>query len=503
MREIELKFQIPAQQRRALWAAFRRGPVTRTLLHAHYFDTSEGLLAKNRLALRLRREGDQWVQTLKASVGHGVTRWEHNAIVASDGAAVPALDIERHRASAAHEVLMKALQEAPDATSLQEVYRTEVIRRAREFKAQDGEVVEAAFDEGRVVAGASVHPICELEFELKAGPLSALFDQALPWVERHGLWFDTVSKAERGYLMSRGRLHAEPVKARAPNVDAKTDAPGFVRQVVSACLMQVLPNASAVAGGSHDPDHGHQLRVGLRRLRTALRELPELNAGLDPAWEAPLAVVFRKLGADRDQLLAATQMADALKAAGAPDLPQFERPSGEAAAQAVQAVDFQCALLAALAFAMNAAPVSASAFEGLPAQALGDRLDQLQRKLRHRAKRFIELPASDQHRLRKQLKRLRYLAEFISPFFGRSRTGRYFDALKPAQDALGVHNDQAMAMMAYRREATHSAAAWFAVGWLSARQQASAEEAARALAIAGKAHRFWIKRTKKAKSTKS
>ena len=51
-----------------------------------------------------------------------------------------------------------------------------------------------------------------------------------------------------------------------------------------------------VGWGSLHPDHIHQLRVGIRRLHTALRELDGLTDAIDPAWESALVQTFRALG---------------------------------------------------------------------------------------------------------------------------------------------------------------------------------------------------------------
>jgi CHAD domain-containing protein len=104
---------------------------------------------------------------------------------------------------------------------------------------------------------------------------------------------------------------------------------------------------------------------------------------------------------------------------------------------------------------------------------------------------FEALEPAVQHRVRKRLKRLRYLAEFVAPIFGEGRAERYLKELKPAQDALGEHNDAAVAIDAYREAASRDGSAWFAVGWLSARQPQSARECRAALEKIAQARRFW------------
>ncbi|HSI51284.1 MAG TPA: CYTH and CHAD domain-containing protein [Ideonella sp.] len=497
MHEIELKFQVPEARRRGLQQAFRRGRVTEQRLLAVYFDTEDRLLARHGMALRLRSEPGGWVQTLKAGNSHGPLRLEDNvALGASE--AMPAPDPERHAGTPAHRRLLKAFAPAKQAT-LVEVFRTDVTREVRLLKGPGGLLAEAALDRGEVQAGAARHALWEIEFEWKAGPLAGLFALAADWVAQHGLWLDSVSKAERGHWLSLGKTGAPAVKARSPEVDAGLGAAAFARAAVAACLAQVLPNLSALAsgdgngsGGPGGPDHVHQLRVGLRRLRTVLREMAPLDAGLDPGWEAPLARVFGALGRLRDRQLLETQTRGALIAAGAPPLGRLQPPSQDPPLSSLlQASDFQLVLLAAQALAMQATPVTHAAYDGPPLPALAERLDHLQRQLRRDAKHFETLPPEHQHRARKRLKRLRYLAEFTAPLFRRSEVSRYFKALAPAQDCLGRLTDQMAAQAAYREAAAAQPQAWFAVGWLSAGHADAVRAARQALAQAGKAKPFW------------
>jgi prepilin-type processing-associated H-X9-DG protein len=99
MREIELKFQVPRDQRAAIDKAVSGAhAANRMRLQAAYFDTPSGALAGAGLALRLRKEGRRWVQTLKGGLpdATGMTRAEHNVDVRASGASVPPIDPARH-----------------------------------------------------------------------------------------------------------------------------------------------------------------------------------------------------------------------------------------------------------------------------------------------------------------------------------------------------------------------------------------------------------------------
>ena len=69
MPEQELKLHVPQDSRPGLEKALLRGAVKKVSLNALYFDTPSRDLVRAKIALRLRLEGDQWVQTLKMPGG--------------------------------------------------------------------------------------------------------------------------------------------------------------------------------------------------------------------------------------------------------------------------------------------------------------------------------------------------------------------------------------------------------------------------------------------------
>lgn len=112
-----------------------------------------------------------------------------------------------------------------------------------------------------------------------------------------------------------------------------------------------MPARSSKGG---DEEHVHQLRIGIRRLRTALRELAPLAPdAFDPAWEPPLVGVFQRLGQLRDQGQALQSIVADLRDAGAPAL-DVTVAAGQAPAPSAAAIvrmpAFQAALIALMAF---------------------------------------------------------------------------------------------------------------------------------------------------------
>ncbi|HEX3139034.1 MAG TPA: CYTH domain-containing protein, partial [Rhizobacter sp.] len=221
-REIELKLGLTERQAPAVAAELdAHGPVVTTLLQAHYFDTADGLLARAGLSLRLRLEGERWVQTLKASGAVAqLDRSEHEVpLEALPRGKRPQLDPARHAGSEAGQALAAVLADAPQARLVKR-YGTVVVRRSSQVRIGTS-LIEASLDLGHVEAGARRLPLCELELELQHGSVKALAQLARHWLLRHGLWLSAETKAERGRRLLHGEAQPAAVSARPPQLRAR------------------------------------------------------------------------------------------------------------------------------------------------------------------------------------------------------------------------------------------------------------------------------------------
>lgn len=492
--EIEFKFNIPPKRLAAVKAAARRGVSSTLRLEARYFDTADKALSSRGIALRLRKEGEQWVQTVKAMGDGPLDREEHNATVDTPSAlARPAL----HGGTKAGERLRDALDCADGP--LQETYRTEIDRVTRDLAFRGG-VVELAFDLGRIVAHGGTPEekqaaVCELELELKEGSVAGLVEVATQWAAQHGLVLNTVSKAERGERLLAAQWARPAAKARpmAASGNRKHFLKGanLQRGVVANCLAQILANASEIVEGSGDETHVHQLRIGIRRLRTALRELDALAPGcFDPAWEPPLVDVFRRLGELRDREQALETIGAELREAGAP--PSGKQPATAAVSplDIVSTAQFQAVLISLMGFtALEHASTEQALGAAESRRYLHKRLQALRAKVHKDARRFESLSFDEQHRVRKRLKRLRFLAEFVAPAL-KDGAEDFLASLQPALSALGRLNDEHVASALYREMAAKDPKAWFGVGWLAARRGPSVKATKKALVRLEEAPRF-------------
>jgi triphosphatase len=490
--EIELKFQIPSTR----LASLRRVVATKTArvenLSAVYVDTQQEHLTQAGLSMRLRGTGPTgqkvWVQTLKAGGGSTLKRIEHNVLLGGPGH--PVLDPRRHEGTEAGGILEKALSSAGDAV-LVERFSIEVQRTLRLLR-KDGSLIEIALDEGEITAGGERLRVCELEFELVEGSPATLLEVAQRWVERFGLLLDGRSKSDRGYRLATGNSTVRPVKARPLHLAAHSTPQQCFAAMLNNTLSQILPNAAQIQEGQFEPEHLHQLRVGLRRLRTILRLYGRLSQQLPDHIEAEVAELFRKSGAARDFDAMAETLWPALRAADAPLVelpPPVPTPAqlhvtpllGEPATQS---------LWLALLRAAHPRDEIHGPFESLQ-EVLAAPLRKLEKRIRRDDACFATLGDEERHQLRKRIKRLRYAAELVGSLWPQKPVRKFLRRLQKAQTPLGQLNDAVVALDLYRALARQDPRAWFAAGWLAARKEALLAPCTKILADLATRRGFW------------
>ena len=526
--EIELKFQIPTARLPALRRAVATAGATRTHLQAVYADTADGRLAAAGIALRLRQEGSDWVQTLKGRGDGLMVRLEHEVALPPQRD-LPQLDIARHAGTPAHALLLAALGEP--AAALLPIYRTDIQRTHRVLKS-GGARIEIALDEGAIHGGDRQVPVSEIEFELLSGPPQALLALAARWVQRHGLWLDVRTKAERGHRLALGIAQVPAVRAGETVLHREMTPQAALAAMLRSALAQVLPNAAEIGNDAGSAEQVHQLRVGLRRLRCALRTFGGWAGGADAvaacaALEAGLRAPFTRLGGTRDRDALSAVLLPAMQAAGAPEMPLADGAPAEDPGAVVRDPAFSVLLQRAIALSLppmsvsvpKAAPSvasvrkrsSASASWALPGKpAAGtpaasplpfddgpaelaetadlrrlarQRLRALHRRALADAEGFASATEEAQHRTRKRLKRLRYALEFSAALFEAKPVARQLKALRRTLDVLGEYNDLLVALALYRAAAAQEPRAWFAIGWLQARRETLLARCERSLAL--------------------
>ena len=476
MFETELKFQVPPTQRAALHRAVATATARTTRLQAVYADTADGRLAAAGLALRLRKEGRAWVQTLKGRGDGLMQRLEHEVRLPATAAA-PTLDATLHAGTPVGQRLMNLLA---DGEPLQPIYRTDIRRLHRRVR-HGAALIELAYDRGWIMAGERRLAVDEIEFELIRGPRGALVELAQRWAGRHGLWWDVRTKSERGHRLALGLEQVPATGAAAALLPADAPAGQALASWVAGALAQALPNMAEMASGTAGTEHLHQLRLALRRLRNVLRVFAPMATDPGPlvALEADWREPFSQLGAARDQdvigLTLLPMLTAAQQAAGAPALEPLAPTPGPAPQDIVRSAVFTNLMLRTLALGESApaeGPEAAALAQAVPAQ-----IRPLWRQVRRDMAAFAQAEAEQQHRLRKRLKRLRDALVCAQPLIKRRAASLLRRRLQKALKVLGELNDLQVAEARYREEAHGDPSAWFAVGYLVAQRQLAVSRA--------------------------
>lgn len=480
--EIELKFQLPESKKKSVLQALSKQKAQKIQLQAKYYDTAERLLAKNYVAIRLRQEGEHWVQTFKAASKNHLQRIEED-IYLGKCAQEPELDLSLYKHNkTVQSVLREVLGEAPAGLELQ--FQTNVQRTFHVFEFE-GSHIEVCLDDGEIRTPTDHAQICEVEFELKQGSAANLIQFAKTWVDQYQLWLDVRSKAERGNLLAQGKVVSAATKAKSLNLDKDVSAEQAIKQIIENTLNHILPNAAAIADGVAEADHIHQARVGLRRLRSALKHFSNWSAQIDPMWESQLADIFRALGQSRDN--------DAIQDSVIPLVKQvcdFEFPFPENVDANIAGLlsDSKTTQLFLSLFSLSYSDQQSKS--KLSKQAAKS-LTKLYQKILKDAAQFSSLAVEQQHRTRKRVKQLRYCIDFIAGIYPEKQVQQFLNKLQPIQEYLGFYNDLFVAEHIFEQQATEHPQFLFALGWVKAQQPHVAKKADKKLQTLSIQDAFW------------
>ncbi|HSA88605.1 MAG TPA: CHAD domain-containing protein [Burkholderiales bacterium] len=446
--EREIKFSLTPQAARRVARRVRRaGPWRRRMVSSAYYDTPDEHLRRAGVALRVRRDGRQRLQTLKVEAdGGGLSaraEWEMPAPRGRlDVGAFPREEI----------LAATGLDVARLARRLHPRFETRFARRSAPVIVDGATRAEISIDRGFVAAGEHREPISEVELELKAGDAASLLRYAGRLAKPLGLALEFESKAERGYRLVAGEGFAPPRKWRRPKLGELATPGEAFRAIFAAALTQAGANARGVAHG-RDPEYLHQMRVGLRRLRSALlawRALVPKKAA-QPLVER-LRSLMPDLGAARDwdvfsESLVHLGTQEPERAALIAPLLARARVKRAAARRrartAAASPKLQAFLLRALRW-VNTVPWKETAPGSLGAFAAAA-LERLHARALRESRNIDWADAERRHRLRIRMKRLRYACDFFGASFAGAAARPYIKRLAALQDILGELNDIAVA----------------------------------------------------------
>ena len=451
--EFELKFaadeaSIAKLRRSAQLKALTVGPVRTRRVVTTFHDTPDDRLFDAGISWQVNRHGRAWQQTVKPINGAGAIHSTAQAPIKGptpDASAV----LDRGIADALNH-LLKDKKVVPRV-------ETDVRRTERRLVTERGDIVELTLDTADVTAGESKDRAFEVELELKAGTPSSLIEIARPLAEEMQLELTLITSAERGFRLLKGK---PPGKAPWLVLPREASAAEALSAIISASLRHIALHA-AEARRTQRSEAVHQVRVGLRRLRAALQDYArafdsedlkvlacrarDLAAILSPARDldvflSDILEPARDMVTHREALARLTELAIERRAA-----------AWAAAKAALDDSHYRLFLLDVAAVSLCGVPWpgrEATPPAAMPARELAkDVLDRRLGKAKGLGQHLADLTIEQRHELRKDLKKLRYPAEFFASLFDGKGAKKFFAGLTDLQDDLGGLNDVATARL--------------------------------------------------------
>jgi triphosphatase len=434
----------------AMTSLRKNDPYTEQLVST-YYDTPAGALLKQGVSLRIRQAGSAWVQTVKGG-----------------GSAVSGLHVrnEYEWPLPGPRIDAKLLATTPWGREIaaamgqiKAVFKTVIARTEAAVAFADGTRALVCLDQGAIHAGRRKLAVAEMEIELIDGDVARLCELAILLATDLPLSIATASKAARGYALAWS-VPASPLRAAPVALPQDIAINDALAALGGECLAQIGTNAEAVAAGL-DGEFLHQLRVGVRRLRSLCRLVARATS---KEAVAPLINELRwltgLLGPARDWDVFANETLAAM--AAQVGHPQHRREVGHLRARVtrLRGAHKRAAIDAVASSRFTVLMLNAALFfQSLPAhQTMGAEAPQRARDFacamlgrRHRAlckrgKRHLRDAApAERHEARIVAKQLRYAAEFFAPLFSSRRAEQYIKTLSRLQGVLGRLNDLATA----------------------------------------------------------
>lgn len=442
-RELKFEFESGEAIEALVDAASAGAPPRVQMLETIYFDTPDFDLREGGLSLRVRRAGDQYVQTMKRYVraGGGADRWEQAHEVSGP---VPQFD-------AADAKMLSRVSVIAEKAVLRPVFTVRSERMTWQRNAE-GVDVEFALDRGEIFAGGAKTSLCELEIELKQGAPRDLFDVARALSESNRLRPTVFTKDERGYRLL-DETWGKPARGKpAPLTPRMTPRTAF-RAIAHSCVQHFMLNEEVVRG-RFDGEAIHQARIGVRRLRSALSLFGPLVADSQTALvKADLKWLSDSLGRVRDLDVFETRLLGARAEKDPPlgfsdlsvHIANLKQARYRDLVTDLSSPRWRSGLLRLLQW-IEAGDWALRDEVAEPAMAFAARrINKKWEKLARDARAVSKLDDEALHDLRKRGKRLRYATEFFAPLVkgkeGRERVKHFIGALEDMQTALGRQHD--------------------------------------------------------------
>ncbi len=452
--EIALKLELtPGDAARVLDHPFvlaaAMGPAEHQRLKSVYFDSRELALARSGLALRLSRSGDEQKQAVESG---------NSCVAGLCSRTMIEVEITGERPDLAafpDESLRARLLDLLGGRPLEPIFELDLERT--ELRLHDASTdLRLSLDQGELRAGSASELISEVELgRLHGGAVVDLYDVALVLFAGVSLWPGTRSHVQRGYDLHTGNRPG-PAQAETPELPRHATLEQALQPIALGCLAQISRNAGPAWDGI-DPEGVHEMRVGVRRMRSLLTLLrPALRASRLRRLRDPLRWLAELLGHVRDLDVFIDTHVRPHVVEGGQDV-AMRRLLDEAVAarekhrrrlrKALRSRRYARLILELgrwIAQSDEPDPTDAQPAEPLEQSALDFAevaLSRLHRKTGKLAGHAIAGEPEARHRWRIALKKLRYACEFFQSPYDPKDTRPYLHRLARLQHLLGVLND--------------------------------------------------------------
>lgn len=213
IKEIELKYTLKDRKQAeeiwedpVLYAACNLETRESVCMSAIYFDTRDSILARSGMSLRIRREGEHSVLSIKNKgiTENGLHRRDENNMPYT-GEVDENTVFRPDRDMLAESELGSRLLKLIDDRDLYPVIHMNYLRRR--FRMDSGDsFVEVAIDTGEISTETASIPVCELEIELYSGDVDDMIAFGNRLADRYGIEREDITKYARGLELLENRL---------------------------------------------------------------------------------------------------------------------------------------------------------------------------------------------------------------------------------------------------------------------------------------------------------
>jgi triphosphatase len=445
-RDWELKFELDGAQSSthagAHWLPAGLAEATPRLLQTIYYDTPKSKLRKRQTALRIRKSGDEFLQTIKQDGAEHFARGEWQQVV----------DEPRPTSSLARGTpIGHFMAKRRQREKLVPLFQVDVERRSCDLVKADS-VIEASLDQGHVEADGVRLPIQELEFELKRGDPSRLFEAARDLVSNAPLRLSFVSKGERGYRLREQSL-TKPIPSSTVRFGRKATAKQALQAICRTCLHDLTTNVATI-DGEHSVEGVHKTRISVRRLRAAMTLFKKITSDEESnrlrgemKWLSDLLGEAR----DLDVLQMESTLLRARELSGGRALVEIVAEKRHAAheklIEAARSQRFYIFLVDLVRWIEDGDCLKAesSRGDGPVARFARSTIARRRKRLLKKADHLSKLPPAARHQVRIDGKKLRYMTEFLQSLARskeqRREHRRFVKQLEKMQTSLGTLHD--------------------------------------------------------------